>query len=110
MYINLIYFNRPLLTVGFRQVHKYMETREKIEVYRISGDGNKELIDDHEMSPSESIGAALFKMSLEQRTPTDAAVFMLNMRDVKGNERRRLKAVVDREALKEAKRLMRDKK
>jgi len=78
-----------------------MNTTEKLEVYRISADGTKELLDERELKPDESIGAALFEMSLEQRTPTEAAAFMLNMRDVKGNERRRLRAMVEREACKQ---------
>jgi hypothetical protein len=74
---------------------------EKLVVYRISGDGTKEMLDEHELKPDESIGSALFEMSLEQRTPYEAARFMLNMRDVKGNERRRLRAIVDKEACKQ---------
>jgi hypothetical protein len=76
------------------------KTPERLAVYRISADGTEELLDEHELKPDESIGAALFEMSLGQRTPTEAAAFMLNMRDVKGNERRRLKAMVEREACK----------
>lgn len=86
------------------------ETPGKIAVYHISQDGAKELLDERELKPDETIGAALFEMSLEQRTPTEAAAFMLNMRDVKGNERRRLRVMVDREACKEAKRLLDEKK
>ena len=77
------------------------KTPEKMAVYLISGDGTQELLDERELKPDESIGAALFEMSLEQRTPTEAAAFMLNMRDVKGNERRRLRAMVEREACKQ---------
>lgn len=75
--------------------------KEKLAVYRISADGTEELLDEHDLKPDESIGDALFEMSLEQRTPVEAARFKLNMRDVKGNERRRLRAIVDKEACKQ---------
>jgi len=71
---------------------------EKLVVYRISADEAKEELCEHEIDPTKTIGDALFEMSLEQRTPVEAARFMLNMRDVKGNERRRLRAMVDKEA------------
>jgi hypothetical protein len=74
---------------------------EKLAVYLISAEGTEELLDEHELKPDESIGNALFEMSLGQRTPVEAARFMLNMRDVKGNERRRLRALVDKEACKQ---------
>jgi hypothetical protein len=74
---------------------------KKLAVYLISADGTEELLDEHELKPDESIGNALFEMSLGQRTPVEAARFMLNMRDVKGNERRRLRALVDKEACKQ---------
>ncbi len=75
--------------------------KEKLAIYRISADRTEELLDEHEMKPGESIGDALFEMSLGQRSPIEAARFMLNMRDVKGNERRRLRAMVDKEACKQ---------
>ena len=77
------------------------KTPEKLAVYRISADGTEELLTEHELKPDESIGSALFEMSLGQRTPVEAARFMLNMRDVKGNKRRRLRAMVDKEACKQ---------
>jgi len=73
-------------------------TTEKLVVYRISADGTAEELCEHEIDPTKTIGDTLFEMSLEQRTPYEAARFMLNMRDVKGNERRRLRAIVDKEA------------
>ena len=73
-------------------------TKEKLVVYRISADGTEEELCEHEIDPTKTIGDTLFEMSLEQRTPYEAARFMLNMRDVKGNERRRLRAIVDKEA------------
>ena len=74
---------------------------ERLAVYLILADGTEELLDEHDLKPNESIGHALFEMSLGQRSPIEAARFMLNMRDVKGNERRRLRAMVDKEACKQ---------
>jgi hypothetical protein len=76
-------------------------TKEKLVIYRISADGTEEELCEHEIDPTKTIGDTLFEMSLEQRTPYEAARFMLNMRDVKGNERRRLRAIVDKEACKQ---------
>jgi len=73
---------------------------EKLVVYIRRPEGEEELIDEHDLNPKESLGDALLEMSLGQRTPVDGARFLLNMRDIKGNDRRRLRAMVESEACK----------
>jgi hypothetical protein len=73
----------------------------RLVVYIRSPDGDEEELCEQDLDPektaTEAIGDALVEMSLGQRTPVDSARFMLNMRDVKGNDRRRMRAIVEKD-------------
>ena len=83
----------------------------KIVVYIRSPDGEeRDLLCEHDFAPEigndrmawrKAFADALFEISLGERTPSDGARFLLNMRDVKGNARRQLKTIIKRAACKQ---------